>query len=139
LIELTATELCQLQKLKDRGLNVYRNSIGPFRQGFTVIKPKGVGGHARILYAEDDHDSPEGWLFPTSDLKWHFLIQTSCGGAGFGQGEFQNTFATLGKAVDDVLYYYFGDPFRVNPPIAAKCWEKRHKVLLERDSSRMRK
>jgi hypothetical protein len=106
-------------KLKNKGLLVGKNSIGPYVGGYTICKPTRVPGNSRKNWAsyfgEDDIpcNAPGSSLYP-QDGKWIFEVWECIPGPG--PGDFQDEFDVLEDAVESVLDYYFGNPSRMNPP-----------------------
>ena len=117
LIELSVDETQAVSNLEKAGLECMRNTTGPFRHGFTIVRPKKVPGNSRYSYRDnnsDDSDAPVAWVYPFANRKWYFEI--SCYAGAAGPGDFVNEHETLAGALEDVLDYYFGDPSRMNPP-----------------------
>lgn len=129
LIELSEEENQAVLNLEMAGLTCSRNIFGPFRQGFTITRPKSIPGNSRYSYRDinsKDSDAPIAWVYPSSKKKWYFEIGCFAGAPGaFAPGDFVNEHETLAEAVADVLDYYFGDESRMNPPELANVEQLR--------------
>ncbi len=129
IIELSEEEKQGVLQLEKTGLTCSRNTLGLFRQGFTITRPKSVAGNSRYSYRDtnsEESDAPIAWVYPSSKGKWYFEIGCFAGAPGaFAPGDFVNEHENLADALADVLDYYFGDESRMNPPELANVEQLR--------------
>ena len=105
-----------LQQL--RSANLYVSAPYPpghvLEYGIRIAKPKSTPGnsvqHFDSLCAGIQTDAPAVLLYPDGE-GWIVLNQEHV--PVLGPGDFENKWATLQEAVDDILAFYFGDPERM--------------------------
>ena len=117
--ETKAIKTQAIKKLKEAGLLVKFNRVGPYSDGYTITKPATTLGNTRIdweVYFGSEEilcDAPTARLYPQNN-QWIFQVWQSVPGPG--PGDFRETFSSITDAVNVILNYYFGDPSKMNPP-----------------------
>lgn len=127
-----------LQELKDAGLFVsspYSSTHG-WSDGVRVGKPTTTPGNSIAGYKAGyvvigaeaveppDMDAPMVVLYSV-DNKW--IVHSQECVPKLGPGDFVNEWSTPAEAIEDILDFYFGDPWRMNLKAERKLAHQRRK------------
>lgn len=109
-----------LDRLTNLGLLIHSYSdLSPYPGGYLVAKPKSIKGNTRkneeAYFGDDDIlcDAPPVYLYPHDDV---WIVKVSECVPGPGPGDFQISFESLNDATSSIIDYFFGEPYRMNPP-----------------------